>query len=121
MATAIAIERKPDGLGQVLGLLPGIALLAAIGLTAKWIEQSINGYTKANHIVFPNIEYVLWAIVIGLLIGNLIKLPAIFNSGIDTYEFWLKTGIVLLGSRISRSWAASACCWCLWRLAGRCC
>ena len=99
-SAAIALETtKKNPLLAAVGLLPGIALLAAIGLTAKWIEQSINGYTKAHHIVFPNIEYVLWAIVIGLIIGNLIKLPVIFQSGVDTYEFWLKAGIVLLGSR----------------------
>jgi uncharacterized integral membrane protein (TIGR00698 family) len=101
MATAaLAFENeRQNPLLRVAGLIPGIALLAAIGLAAKWIEQSINGYTKAHHIVFPNIEYVLWAIVIGLLIGNLVKVPAIFQAGIDTYEFWLKAGIVLLGSR----------------------
>jgi len=101
MATnVVAISNEKQGtLGRVAGLIPGILLLAAIGLAAKWIEQSINGYTKTHHIVFPNIEYVLWAIVIGLIIGNLIKLPAIFQPGVDTYEFWLKAGIVLLGSR----------------------
>lgn len=101
MATnVVAIESRAENpLTRVIRLIPGIALLAAIGIAAKWIEQSINGYTKAHHIVFPNIEYVLWAIVIGLIIGNLIKVPAIFQSGIDTYEFWLKAGIVLLGSR----------------------
>ena len=101
MATAaLALENeRQNPLLRVAGLIPGILLLAAIGLAAKWIEQSINGYTKAHHIVFPNIEYVLWAIVIGLLIGNLMKVPAIFQAGIDTYEFWLKAGIVLLGSR----------------------
>jgi len=101
MATAaLAFENeRQNPLLRVAGLIPGIALLAAIGLAAKWIEQSINGYTKAHHIVFPNIEYVLWAIVIGLVIGNLVKVPAIFQAGIDTYEFWLKAGIVLLGSR----------------------
>jgi uncharacterized integral membrane protein (TIGR00698 family) len=97
-ALPIASERQ-NPLVRVAGLIPGILLLAAIGLAAKWIEQSINGYTKAHHIVFPNIEYVLWAIVIGLIIGNLAKVPAIFQPGIDTYEFWLKAGIVLLGSR----------------------
>jgi uncharacterized integral membrane protein (TIGR00698 family) len=101
MATAaLALENeRQNPLLRAAGLIPGILLLAAIGLAAKWIEQSINGYTKAHHIVFPNIEYVLWAIVIGLLIGNLVKVPAIFQAGIDTYEFWLKAGIVLLGSR----------------------
>ena len=87
------------GVKRAVELIPGILLLAAIGLAAKWIEQTTNAYTKAHHIVFPNIEYVLWAIVIGLLIGNLAKLPAIFRAGVATYEFWLKAGIVLLGSR----------------------
>jgi uncharacterized integral membrane protein (TIGR00698 family) len=100
MATSVAFQReKQSPLAYLAGLIPGLALLAAIGLAAKWIEQSINGYTKAHHIVFPNIEYVLWAIVIGLILGNLVKIPAIFQSGIETYEFWLKVGIVLLGSR----------------------
>ena len=100
MATSVAFQReKQSPLAYLAGLIPGLALLAAIGLAAKWIEQSINGYTKTHHIVFPNIEYVLWAIVIGLILGNLLKIPAIFQSGIETYEFWLKVGIVLLGSR----------------------
>jgi len=100
MATALTVgSGKKNPLTYLVGLIPGILLLAVIGLAAKWIEQSINGYTKANHIVFPNIEYVLWAIVLGLILGNLIKLPAIFQPGVDTYEFWLKAGIVLLGSR----------------------
>src|SRR5579859_1210491 len=97
-ALSIESEAKNPSL-RLVGLIPGILLLAAIGLAAKWIEQSINGYTKAHHILFPNIEYVLWAIVIGLVIGNLVKIPAVFVAGIETYEFWLKAGIVLLGSR----------------------
>lgn len=101
MATqAVAIEDgRTNWFLRVVGLIPGILLLAAIGMAGKWLEQNINGYAKANHIPFPNIEYVLWAILIGLAIGNLVKLPAIFQAGIDTYEFWLKAGIVLLGSR----------------------
>ena len=100
MATSVTVvNTRQSALWRAAGLLPGILLLAVIGLAAKWIEQSINGYTKAHHIVFPNIEYVLWAIVIGLIVGNLVRLPAIFQAGIDTYEFWLKAGIVLLGSR----------------------
>jgi uncharacterized integral membrane protein (TIGR00698 family) len=98
--TAVSVERETKNpLLQAAGLIPGLVLLAAIGLAAKWIEQSINGYAKAHHIVFPNIEYVLWAIVIGLILGNLVRIPKIFQAGIDTYEFWLKVGIVLLGSR----------------------
>jgi len=42
---------------------------------------------------------VLWAILIGLVISNVIGIPKLFQPGIATYEFWLKTGIVLLGAR----------------------
>ena len=44
----------------------------------------------------------LWAIIIGLIIGNLFsgqRWFKVFAPGIATYEFWLKLGIVLLGTR----------------------
>jgi uncharacterized integral membrane protein (TIGR00698 family) len=80
-------------------LLPGLGLLAAIGWLGKWIEQSIAAYGKARHLALPNVEYVLWAILIGLAIANTVGVPRIFRAGVATYEFWLKTGIVLLGVR----------------------
>jgi uncharacterized integral membrane protein (TIGR00698 family) len=42
---------------------------------------------------------VLWAILIGLAIANAVGIPKLFQPGLLTYEFWLKAGIVLLGSR----------------------
>src|SRR5689334_12163050 len=84
---------------RVLEPLPGIALLAGIGLLGKLIEQRIALYGKTHHLHLPNIEYVLWAILIGLAVANTIGVPRIFRAGIDTYDFWLKTGIVLLGAR----------------------
>src|ERR1700749_315307 len=81
------------------GLIPGILLLAIVGYAGKFIEQFIARYGKAHHLVLPNIEYVLWAILIGLAISNTIGVPAIFRAGVATYEFWLKAGIVLLGAR----------------------
>ena len=80
-------------------LLPGILLLAAIGYVGKFIEQSIAAYARAHHLHVPNIEYVLWAILIGLVIGNTVDLPRVFQAGIGSYEFFLKAGIVLLGAR----------------------
>jgi uncharacterized integral membrane protein (TIGR00698 family) len=84
---------------RFLRLIPGVLLLAAIGYAGKLLEQNVGRYAKANHWVFPNIEYVLWAILLGLLISNTVGVPEIFRSGVATYEFWLKAGIVLLGSR----------------------
>ena len=82
-----------------LGLIPGIALLALVGYAGKFIEQSIARYGKAHHQILPNIEYVLWAILIGVVIANTVGLPRIFRAGVATYEFWLKAGIILLGAR----------------------
>ena len=82
-----------------IGLLPGVLLLAAVGYAGKFIEQSIAHYGKAHHRVLPNIEYVFWAIAIGMLIANTVGLPRIFRAGVATYDFWLKAGIILLGAR----------------------
>ena len=98
-ADPIAIA-EPLSFGRgILALIPGLLLLAAVGYAGKFIEQSIAAYTKSHHITFPKIEYVLWAIVLGLLISNTVGIPRVFEAGVATYEFWLKAGIVLLGSR----------------------
>ena len=101
MADAIALPQNPPlSLStRFLRLLPGIALLAAIGFAGKLLEKNVNAYAKAHHFPFPNIEYVLWAILLGLIISNVFGVAEIFRPGVGTYEFWLKAGIVLLGSR----------------------
>jgi uncharacterized integral membrane protein (TIGR00698 family) len=92
-------DREAAGKHGIFGLVPGIALLGAVGYAGKVIEQSITRYGKTHHLVLPNIEYVLWAILIGIVIANTIGLPRIFQAGVATYEFWLKAGIILLGAR----------------------
>ncbi len=91
-----SLDTEPSSL---FALLPGIALLAVVGYAGKFVEHAINTYTKANHITFPNIEYVLWAILFGVLIANTVGVARIFRPGVATYEFWLKAGIILLGAR----------------------
>src|SRR5712664_3367676 len=85
---------------RFLGVVPGILLLAAVGYAGKLLEQNVGAYAKAHLWTFPNIEYVLWSIVLGLVISNTVGVPAIFRAGVATYEFWLKAGIVLLGGRL---------------------
>src|ERR1035441_9653704 len=80
-------------------LLPGIVLLAAIGYLGKLTEQVIAAYGKTHHQALPNIEYVLWAILFGLVVSNTVGVPRVCRAGVATYEFWLKAGIVFLGSR----------------------
>lgn len=101
MADSVALpQARPLSFpNRIIALIPGVLLLAAVGYAGKFIEQFVARYGKAHHLVLPNIEYVLWAILIGLIISNTIGIPAIFRVGVATYEFWLKAGIVLLGAR----------------------
>jgi uncharacterized integral membrane protein (TIGR00698 family) len=83
---------------RVLQMLPGVVLLFIIGYAGKLIQQFIKSQsTKANPL--PDLEYVLWAILIGLVISNTVGVAKIFKPGIATYEFWLKLGIALMGAR----------------------
>jgi uncharacterized integral membrane protein (TIGR00698 family) len=83
---------------QLLALIPGTALLFAVGFAGKGIE-SLGHFLRSRHIAFPQVEYVLWAILLGLAIGNAVRLPALFRPGLATYELWLKLGIVLVGAK----------------------
>jgi uncharacterized integral membrane protein (TIGR00698 family) len=90
------------GLRGFVALVPGLVLLAVIGYAGKVAESSIKAYGAAHKLALPNIEYVFWAILFGLLIGNVFgRRPwfRVFEPGIGTYELWLKVGIVLLGVR----------------------
>ncbi|WP_067692868.1 YeiH family protein [Nocardia jejuensis] len=82
-----------------LAYVPGILLLIAIGVLGKYAQIWWKDLAKHQHWTVPDIEYVLWAILIGLLITNTVGLHRIFRPGVGTYEFWLKIGIVALGSR----------------------
>lgn len=79
--------------------LPGILCLFGLGYAGKLIERSIDQYGKLQHLTLPKVEYVLWAILLGLIISNTIGIPKIFRPGVMTYEFWLRVGIALLGAR----------------------
>src|SRR3984957_3857164 len=98
-STSLSAVARENPLLKAVSIIPGVLLLAGIGYAAKVLERTINTYAKTHHWTFPNIEYVLWAIIIGLFISNTLTIPKVFQSGVSTYEFWLKLGIVLLGAR----------------------
>lgn len=90
--------RQPPRSHQLLALIPGTLLLFAIGLAGKGLE-SLGIFLRSHHHYFPQVEYVLWAIILGLLLSNAFTLPQIFRPGIATYELWLKLGIVLVAAK----------------------
>ncbi|HEY2040290.1 MAG TPA: putative sulfate exporter family transporter, partial [Edaphobacter sp.] len=85
---------------RFLRVLPGVALLFGIGLFAKLLEHTF-AYLRGTYpsIPFPHLEYVLWAILLGLAVGNTLGVASFFRAGVATYELWLKLGIVLVGAR----------------------
>jgi uncharacterized integral membrane protein (TIGR00698 family) len=97
--TALPLPESSSWINRLGQLIPGVLLLFVVGYAGKLTEFAIKNYAKANGLVLPNIEYVLWAILFGLIIRNVFGVADIFKAGIATYEFFLKAGIVLLGAR----------------------
>jgi uncharacterized integral membrane protein (TIGR00698 family) len=84
---------------RLIQMLPGIALLFGIGLLGKLLEHTFTVLRLRYHLLLPQIEYVLWAILLGLLISNTVGVARFFRPGVATYELWLKLGIVFVGAR----------------------
>ena len=91
--------RVPSPSRRILAVFPGVVLLFAIGLLGKLLEHVFTVLRTEHHILLPQIEYVLWAIILGLIISNTVGVAHIFLPGVATYELWLKLGIVLVGAR----------------------
>jgi len=106
---------------MVAPLLPGILILYLILLVVFSVTMRIMGHSLPKFIGGFTLLYLLavivqilgaWqtaktfnleapvlALILGLLIGNLIKLPDWFKSAMRT-EFYVKTGIVLMGATL---------------------
>src|SRR5258708_15906698 len=102
MASSVALPqvRPVNPALQFVKIIPGVLLLAAVGYAGKLLGANVGKYAKAPHWTFPNIEYVLWAILLGLAISTTVGAREFFRSGVATRECWLSSGIVLLGSRL---------------------
>ncbi len=107
--------------GKVTSLLPGIlgscALLAVLYSLAALVRgQSLGKFVPAflvmlllamvayllsgqSVIKHYNLEYVLWALLVGLLISNTLGTPGWLKPAVST-EFYIKTGLVLLGAEV---------------------
>ena len=78
--------------GKLAYFVPSFFIFSLLGLIAQVIsKQSIMGTY--------GLEYVLWALIIGLLISNTIGVPDFVRPAIRT-EMFIKIGLVLLGAEI---------------------
>ncbi len=84
---AMALMGQP-----VLKFIAGFPLVFVIA----WVAQFIAGnYT----VLYYGLEYVLWCLFLGLFISNIVGVPAWLLPAVRT-EFYIKTGLVILGSRV---------------------
>jgi uncharacterized integral membrane protein (TIGR00698 family) len=94
------------GIGFLIAATAGIALLGGravpffVGLPVvfglAWLARLL-----AGNGLFVNwgIEYVIFALLLGLLISNTIGVPAWLKPAVQT-EFFIKTGLVILGASL---------------------
>jgi len=96
------IERGLLGVGidKAHLLLPGLFLTALLALAATplsdWIGVSLLGFSASP------VSPVIVAIVLGMILGNTVRFPAVFEKGWDfSVRKVLRLGIILLGIRLS--------------------
>ncbi|MEF9841086.1 MAG: putative sulfate exporter family transporter [Raoultibacter sp.] len=77
---------------NVLHFLAGFTVLYIMAI----IVQILGAWSVAKTL---NLEAPVMALIVGMLIGNLVKIPAWFDAGMRT-EFYVKTGIVLMGATL---------------------
>jgi len=108
--SSIGISSLPYFAAMALVLL----IISSVSIVA--MKNSLKGYVLGFPLVFAlsfiailianqsyvnylGLEYVLWALLLGIFISNVVGLPKWLKSSIKT-ELFIKTGLVLLGTEI---------------------
>jgi uncharacterized integral membrane protein (TIGR00698 family) len=82
-----------------MNILPGLLLAAVLAVAGNFLADQLAGALGLGH---GAISGIMMAILIGLAIGNLVKLPDALKPGIAfSVKRVLRIGIVLLGLRLS--------------------
>jgi uncharacterized integral membrane protein (TIGR00698 family) len=96
------------GIGLIFLLVSSIAIWLSGGITRNYIAGFILIYVLAifslviagnKSVAYYGIEYVVFGLIAGLLIGNLTVLPNWLKEAARS-EFFIKTGLVILGTSI---------------------
>lgn len=94
--------------GVIFLALASIAIALSGGNVARFTAGFSLIYLLANiafiiggnkTVSYYGLEYVVFALLIGILMGNLIKLPPWLKEAVRS-EFYIKTGLVILGTTI---------------------
>jgi len=88
----IGIAATVLGGGAALPALPGAVTIASLACLAYCLASQ-----KLIH--YYNLEYPLWALTVGLLIGNTVGVPR-WLARAPSGEFLIKTGLVIFGAEV---------------------
>ncbi|MBI4199521.1 MAG: putative sulfate exporter family transporter [Chloroflexi bacterium] len=94
------------GIGYLVLATIGIALMGApvgkfiVGFPVVYILAWLSMFLAGNYTVtYWGLEFVLWALFLGLFISNVLGVPGWLKEGVRT-EYYIKTGLVILGAGI---------------------
>jgi hypothetical protein len=89
IVSAIGVMLMGGNVGKYLIGFPVIYVLA-------WLSHVIAGNASVN---YWGLEYVIFALLIGLFVGNFVGVPSWLMEAVKT-EYYIKTGLVILGAGI---------------------
>jgi uncharacterized integral membrane protein (TIGR00698 family) len=95
------MQEKKYVLKGMVEYIPGLAVLFVIGLCGKYLERGFESILNESSKVLAKDMYILFAIIVGIIVGNLVRFPSVFKKGIAMYEFFLKFGVILIGARLA--------------------
>jgi len=105
----LAFRPKEGNLDYYMSIFPGMAFILSIAFVVRWgFDPMFGNWGKAaepalgwNFAKMLNLNYVVLGIVIGMIVVNILRIPAWAANGVRTARFFLKTGVVLLGTLYS--------------------
>jgi uncharacterized integral membrane protein (TIGR00698 family) len=108
-AFILAWKPKEGNLDYYVSVFPGIAFILLIAFVVRWgLDPMFANWGKAAEPALGwdfakifNLNYVVLGIVIGIVIVNFLRIPAWAANGVRTARFFLKTGVILLGTLYS--------------------
>jgi len=102
---------QPGNLDYYLSTVPGMALILLIAFVVRWgldpmfanwgKEVKDAGILTWDFAKIFNLNYVVMGILAGIVMVNVIGIPAWAANGVRTARLFLKTGVILLGTLYS--------------------
>ncbi|MBU1237712.1 MAG: YeiH family protein [Gammaproteobacteria bacterium] len=100
---------KEGSLDYYLSIFPGMAFILLIAFIVRWgLDPMFANWGSAakpalgwDFAKIFNLNYVVLGIVIGIVVVNVFRIPDWAANGVRTARFFLKTGVILLGTLYS--------------------